>query len=188
MSQQYDDYLASHIANVAKGYLWLSENMPDLLTKTGVSLPENIACSHDESKRSKEEYDAYDAFFYGGNRSFAVKKAFDKAWLHHIHNNPHHWQHWILFEDDPSTGATNGRALEMPYDYIIEMICDWWAFSWKKGDLYEIFKWYTEHEPTMKLHRATKAKVEEILCSLENKLLEMGLIRPGKEENHGSET
>lgn len=28
----------------------------------------------------------------------------------------------------------------------------------------------------------------EIRCSLENKLLEMGLIRPGKEENHGSET
>ena len=32
--------------------------------------------------------------------------------------------------------------LEMPYDYIIEMICDWWSFSWQSGNLYEIFKWY----------------------------------------------
>ena len=22
----------------------------------------------------------------------------------------------------------------MPYPYIIEMICDWWTFSWIKGD------------------------------------------------------
>nr|DAE02562.1 MAG TPA: hypothetical protein [Siphoviridae sp. ctmYS12] len=29
--------------------------------------------------------------------------------------------------------------MDMPYNYIIEMICDWWAFSWNKGNLQEIF-------------------------------------------------
>jgi hypothetical protein len=27
--------------------------------------------------------------------------SFDKAWLHHQHNNPHHWQYWLLREDSP---------------------------------------------------------------------------------------
>ena len=29
------------------------------------------------------------AFFYGRNRSFDVVKKFQKAWLNHIHRNPH---------------------------------------------------------------------------------------------------
>ena len=39
----------------------------------------------------------------------------------------------------------------MPYDYILEMICDWWSFSWQSGDLYEIFKWYEDHSKYIKL-------------------------------------
>ena len=61
-------------------------------------------------------------------------------------------------------------VLEMPYDYIIEMICDWWSFSWQSGNLYEIFKWYEEHSKYIKLAQTTKITVEYILDNMKKKL------------------
>ncbi len=117
--------------------------------------------------RIRDEYEAYDAYFYGGNRSHAIVEAFNRAWLLHIHRNPHHWQHWVLINDDPDEGEV---LLEMPYNYIIEMICDWWAFSWEKGDLSEIFSWYDDHQAYIKLHPKTRATVEDILWELRGRL------------------
>ena len=58
----------------------------------------------------------------------------------------------------------------MPYNYIIEMICDWWAFSWKSGNLYEIFDWYDKHKEYMILHNSTRKSVEYILNRIKEKL------------------
>lgn len=63
--------------------------------------------------------------------------------------------------------------IEMPYPYIIEMICDWWAFSWIKGDLSEMFAWYKDHEAYIKLHNNTRSIVEEILEIIRTKLTEV---------------
>lgn len=63
--------------------------------------------------------------------------------------------------------------IEMPYPYIIEMICDWWAFSWIKGDLSEMFAWYKDHESYIKLHNNTRSIVEEILEMIRTKLTEV---------------
>ena len=60
----------------------------------------------------------------------------------------------------------------MPYHYILEMICDWWAFSWSKGDLTEIFSWYDSHKKYIKLHNNTRSIVEEILGLIKDKLEE----------------
>lgn len=83
---------------------------------------------------------------------------------------PHHWQHWVLINDEPKEGAI---LIEMPYPYIIEMICDWWAFSWIKGDLSEMFAWYNDHESYIKLHNNTRSIVEEILEMIRTKLTEV---------------
>lgn len=166
MSNQYDQYLAKHKENVKKGYDWLLENLPDLV-KDIPNLGWQTGFAHDQSKSQPDEYDAYDAYFYGNNRSFAVVQAYRKAWLLHLHRNPHHWQHWVLINDDPEEGEI---LIEMPVNYILEMICDWWAFSWAKGNLQEIFKWYDEHKNYMKLHPNTRKKVEEILGRIKNKL------------------
>lgn len=128
---------------------------------------------HDASKSKPDEYEAYDAYFYGGNRSYAVVQAFQRAWLLHIHRNPHHWQHWVLINDDPGEGEV---LLEMPYNYIIEMICDWWAFSWAEGNLSEIFSWYDEHKDYIKLNPKTRETVEDILWELGDGLDLMSLL------------
>ena len=179
MSEKYDEYIIEHKNNVFKGFLWLEENLPEVLPSkdaneiSGISEYEickhQCEFAHDKSKYDVEEYYAYDNYFYGGNQSYQVVQDFNKAWLHHIHNNPHHWQHWILINDNPDEGEI---ILDMPDVYIIEMICDWWAFSWKKGDLHEIFNWYAEHIDYMKLSDYTYKKVKDILNKIHAKLSE----------------
>ena len=111
----------------------------------------------------------YDDYFYG-EQTPAVIEAFNRAWLMHIHRNPHHWQHWVLINDEPKEGTI---LIEMPYPYIIEMVCDWWAFSWIKGDLSEMVAWYKDHEAYIKLHNNTRSIVEEILEMIRTKLTEV---------------
>lgn len=169
MSQRYDDYIIEHRKNVFKAFQWLEENIPGVLSADEIKNEARHLCEfeHDASKYCIDEYDAYDAYFYGGNRSYEVVENFNKAWLHHIHNNPHHWQYWVLINDDPEEGE---KILDMPYAYIIEMICDWWSFSWKQGKLDEIFSWYDEHKKHMKLSEYTRQRVEVILNEIKNKL------------------
>lgn len=166
MSKTYDDYLREHRANLRRGLVWLKENLPDVVKKAeNVDWYVNIA--HDQSKYEPEEYDAYDKYFYGNNHSYEVVQNFKRAWLHHIHENPHHWQHWILVNDEPDEGTV---ALEMPYHYIIEMICDWWSFSWAIDDLTEVFRWYEDHRERMILGERTRKTVEDILSKIAEKL------------------
>lgn len=166
MSVQYDNYLIEHKENVAKGFRWLQENISEVIED---GLEWQICFNHDASKTDPEEYDAYDAYFYGNNRSYSVVQNFKKAWLRHIHNNPHHWQHWILINDEPKEGMV---VIDIPYIYVVEMICDWWAFSWTKGDLNEIFRWYEDRKDYMKLSANTRISVEYILGKMKDKLEE----------------
>ena len=169
MSIQYDNYLTQHKANVYRGFEGIRNNLQEVLKSdfNYLDYEDQLMYRHDASKSDKEEYDAYDAYFYGGNRSYQVVQDFKMAWLYHIHNNPHHWQYWILINDDPGEGMV---ILDMPHLYIIEMICDWWAFSWAKGNLYEIFNWYDQHKEYMKLSDRTRTTVEDILDKIKNKL------------------
>jgi hypothetical protein len=169
MSVAYDNYIQQHKANVAKAFNWIRENLPALLEDKPDDYEWQIVFAHDESKTFADEYAAYDAYFYGGNRSFEVVKNFREAWLKHIHRNPHHWQHWVLIKDDPNEGEW---IADMPHNYVIEMICDWWAFSWSKGNLKEIFSWYDEHKAYMKLSDNTRKLVESILNDIAKKLEE----------------
>lgn len=172
MSERYDEYLKNHRANVAKGLEWLKENLPNLikeLSDDDYNLDHQIGVAHDQSKYDTTEYDAYDAYFYGNNKSYKVVQDFKRAWLEHIHRNPHHWQYWILHNDEPGEGMV---VMDMPNNYIIEMICDWWAFSWAKNNLFEIFNWYYQHKDYMKLSTKTRKTVEYILIVIKAKLEE----------------
>lgn len=166
MSKDYNEYLEKHRYNVQRGYIWLRTNLPKLFDEQPIASFETCI-SHDESKYLSDEYSAYDEYFYGGNRLQDVVEAFQRAWLLHIHRNPHHWQHWVLINDEPDDGEI---LIEMPYNYIIEMICDWWSFSWQKGNLSEIFNWYDEHSAYIKFAPKTREIVEDILWEIRGRL------------------
>ena len=167
MSQKYDEYLHEHISNVHKGGEWLIDHdlvEPDVIDKLRLLLKK-----HDKSKLDDEEYDAYDEYFYGkGKDDPKTAEAFDFAWLRHIHQNPHHWQYWVLINDDDG----KNKPLQMPLEYVYEMIADWWSFSWKSGDLHEIFDWYADHSGKMILHESTRQTVDRILDRIETILEE----------------
>ncbi len=172
MSLKYDLYLVEHKTNVMRAFTWLMENVLTINKDLGFddftleSVAHTINC-HDNSKYSKEEYEAYDNYFYGTIEADYVLHRFNKAWLHHIHNNKHHWQHWVLVNDDPALGTV---ALRMDRKYVVEMICDWWSFSWKTGNLREIFDWYDLNKDYMILHKETRKLVEDILDAIKQKL------------------
>ena len=167
MSWQYDNYLQNHKDGVMKGYEWIRENLPNLLI--GECDYEWQLLNHDSSKSKIDEYQPYDNYFYGNNKSNAVLEEFNKAWLLHIHRNPHHWQHWVLINDNPDDGEI---VLDMPYKYIIEMVLDWWSFSWNNNKLDEIFNWYDQHKDYMKLSDNTRKIVVDILEQIKSKLQE----------------
>ena len=72
-----------------------------------------------------------------------------------------------MINDDPKEGTI---CLDMPYNYIIEMICDWWSFSFKTGDLTEIFNWYDSHKDHIKLSDNTRKTVHDILSRIKEKV------------------
>ena len=169
MSAQYDAYLIVHKNSVRDAFEWMKEHIPQVLEDLDKTLDWDIGYYHDQSKYDDVEYRAYDEYFYGQRGSAAVKY-FEYAWLHHIHNNPHHWQYWVLMNDDEKDGT---KALEMPPEYVIEMICDWWSFSFRSGDLREIFKWYDEHKTRIIFHEKTRKRVERVLGEIDKALKEI---------------
>ena len=173
MSKEYTEYLKNHKNAVIKAYQWISTYIPEF---TDAKAAHNIV-SHDLSKYAPDEYTPYDNYFYGEKSSTATI-AFNRAWLMHIHRNPHHWQYWVLIGDDAKEGTI---CIEMPHECIIEMICDWWSFSWIKGDLFEIFAWYKNNKSHIKLHSNTRWIVEEILGRMHKILIEQNLDRKLKQ-------
>lgn len=164
MEDEYRKYLFEHIHNVKKAYDWIKENISDY------AMDISDIYLHDNSKFVPEEFDAYANYFYG-DKTEDVIEAFDYAWNKHQKSNPHHWQYWILINDDDCD-----RYLDMPIEYIIEMICDWWSFSWVKGNLYEIFNWYDSHKEKIQISNKTRRIVEDILNQIKDKLDERGII------------
>lgn len=105
---------------------------------------------HDLSKWSDVEFLPYANQFFGDNNT-KNKAEFDRSWLHHIHNNPHHWNHWIL-KDKP---------LEMPEHFAMEMICDWIGMAiTRTGDMTD---WLISASDGILLHQRTASFVENIL-------------------------
>lgn len=166
MSKPYDEYLEDHIENVKKAFNWMiDQGVLDFLDLNDDKIEKylKVVYDHDHTKCWADEYEAYDRYFYPDeyedNPPFSQRvEEYHRAWLEHIHRNPHHWQHWVLINDNGSF-----TALPMPEVYVIEMICDWWSFSWKKGNLYEIFDWVDENSPRILLANETIRLVEKIL-------------------------
>lgn len=173
-NSEYKKYIKEHISNVQKGYRWLKKHLPELFEdrKFTEKIGDYLTIKkHDRSKyNKKDELNAYQKHFYGKPEEKEVNRPeFDKAWDHHQKINKHHWQYWVLVRGDGSH-----KTLDIPYRYIIEMICDWWSFSWKSGHLNEIFDWWNKNKSGMILSQNTRNTVEMILGKMKKKLQEVG--------------
>jgi hypothetical protein len=120
--------------------------------------------AHDASKWSELEFPAYAAWFKGtkGNPD-----AFARAWLHHIHNNPHHWQYWIF-----SDGYTLERSkvengvVEMPARFALEMVADWMGASMAYTGDWDIADWLENNMAKIRIHSQTAQYLREVLDHL----------------------
>lgn len=162
MSAQYDKLLDEHSKNVRKAYYWIRKSLPEILIDIPGVDYELMILLHDDTKTVPSQYEAYDNWVFG-KRTKKVEEAFRYARLEHIQMNGHHWQHWIYIDENAKL-----NVLDMPYEFIIEMICDWWSFSWRDGDLYQIFDWYEDNKKKIKFSKKTRETVEDILDRLSN--------------------
>jgi len=118
--------------------------------------------THDLSKLLPDEWFPYAEYFYGGcsEDDYFYKKyielEFDFAWLLHQKRNPHHWQWWILNEDDGGT-----KILDMPLKYRKEMLCDWRGAGKAQGYGDNTKWWYQGNSKKMQLHPATRKWIEK---------------------------
>ena len=124
---------------------------------------------HDISKFRPSEFFPYVNYFYGNKPNDREKnkyrkstttsdEAFDFAWLLHQKRNPHHWQWWILPEDEGGT-----KILEMPSEYLIEMLCDWHGAGMAQGRTFSDYEWWTQNKDKMQLGFWTRDSIEWIL-------------------------
>ena len=79
---------------------------------------------HDWSKFNHIEF-FESVKYFDGKISPIVKckqaNGYSLAWQHHKGRNPHHYEYWV---DNLDNG---GVAIKMPYEYVIELICDYLA-------------------------------------------------------------
>mgnify|MGYP007049696188 CR=1 FL=1 len=93
---------------------------------------------HDLSKFNPKESWSYMNYYSLWRKD--MQDGFDVAWNRHQKINKHHYQYWVLIEDNWTV-----KLLDMPQKYIKEMLCDWWSvwyiFS-KKKDKFRYCKWF----------------------------------------------
>ena len=150
--EEYKNYILEHKANVKKFADWLVEKLPELFEGCNVETFYEVIEEHDESKYSEEEFEPYAQHFYGTKDN---DFEYNQAWKHHWMNNEHHPEFWL--------------GEDMPYIYILEMICDWGSFSIKSGNIRELSDFYynkARDDKEKNLSDATKEIIEEILTKI----------------------
>lgn len=132
---------------------------------------------HDASKFLPSEWLPYANHFCGSGKDKrrAIRKEavgyckpyktgdekFNFAWLLHQKRNDHHWQWWILPEDDGGF-----IAMPMKKKALREMICDWRGAGKAQGHGDNTPTWYKKNKGKMTLHPDTKKEVELRLISI----------------------
>lgn len=122
--------------------------------------------SHDTSKLGLEELPYYVRQFKGDK---ADPDGFAKAWLHHIHWNEHHWQHWV-FPDNPhyhiKGSSMEDGTLPMPMEYVREMVADWMGANRTYQGSWDMTEWLEKNMPKLRVHSETAANLRSMLDHL----------------------
>lgn len=132
---------------------------------------------HDWSKFLPSEFIPYARYFYGdrerylenervfkatginaGPWMYEIERNFNIAWLLHQHRNDHHWQHWMLRNDDGTT-----ECLPMAHAARKEMIADWMGAGRAITGQWEAAEWYAKNYTKIQLHQDTREFVDSKL-------------------------
>lgn len=166
--EQYEDYLVEHISNVQKAFeMCDKEKLKELAEFTDEDLEEisEQISHHDESKYDEEEWEPYLNWFYPADENASKDEyGYDCAWIHHYHNNPHHFQYWLCFDDDGTA-----RPIDMPLRYIVEALCDWHSFSANNPES-TAKSWWESHKDVFNMTDKTKEWFDTLVVLFENPL------------------
>jgi hypothetical protein len=179
MNWKYAKYIIHHKAFVFRAGLVLKVPIWRLLI-------------HDWSKLLPCEWFPYAENFYGTRKTREALEAqakygcaelapwgefvedrFNAAWLHHIHWNKHHWNYWVLVQEDGGP-----IAIPMPDKYIREMVADWFGAGKAITGSWEAQEWYDKHKDKMILHPETRKELEVRLAIGEYLLFKKYVVNP----------
>lgn len=148
---EYKNYIDQHIEKVEDVWISLYKKLP--LHQHEINLIDTLIIEHDQSKYGEEEFEGYRQKFYPEDDEISSETVFNISWLHHRNNNPHHWDYWLLYENNEVI------ALPMYKEYTIEMLCDWTAMSlnFKKNSPLE---WYNSKKVDIILHKTTQEMID----------------------------
>ena len=159
-NELYEEYLIKHRQGVVDVYHNVIE---PILRDEGVESAildkiEELIYDHDASKFSDAEWDAYRDYFYDKENHPRSSEAFNHAWKHHQNHNPHHWNYWVLIND---VDEPQVQALDMPFEYVIEMLCDWQSAGNHYGNT--AYDWYNKNGNRMILSDNTRKIIEKYI-------------------------
>lgn len=181
---EYLKYLADHISAFKSCYPLAIEAILEVIPSAESTLKRyKTPPDHDTDKFRNDIFNNYLNYLYPDGDvkdgkwisvTPSVKEDFYEAWNEHQNHNPHHWQYWVCITDDYGY-----KAIEMPINYVAEMLADWATFMYI-GKSKNMMNWYLTHKDKMILHPNTRKLVDQCLPLMEDK------VRKYKENNNGS--
>ena len=152
--EKYRTQVEEHKERVKQVADWLKEKLPELFDEVDIDVFDDLIKEHDASKFSEEEFEPHAQKWFNNS---GKTPEYEAAWTHHWMHNEHHPEFWL--------------GEDMPYIYILEMICDWGSFSIKSGNFRELSDFYykkAKDDEEKMLSDGTKEIIEEILTKIDS--------------------
>lgn len=128
--------------------------------------------AHDLSKYTPSEFIPGAVYYQGTqspNNAERADKGYSSAWMHHKGRNRHHIEYWTDYAPGPEKKIV---AVEMPFNYVAEMLCDRIAASrvYKKGAYTDAspYEYYMQSKERALIHPATDKLLTELLIMLKD--------------------
>ena len=145
--------IINHTKNIVEHKKWVFH----YACKAGIPIQ---GLTHDLSKFSPTEFIEAIQYYKEGISPLKESKrvnGYSLAKLHHCHHNKHHYEYW---QDEFDKG---GKPLIMPFNYALELICDYLA----AGRIY--FKDNVNNSCANKNRKSIESIVNDVLIELNDK-------------------
>lgn len=111
---------------------------------------------HDLRKFLPYEFFADMKFFYGDSDDDYIKLEFDVALNHKQKFNKHHWQYWVVKNEDGDM-----EYLPIPKKYLDLMLADWIGANKAINSKNDIKSWYLRNKDKILMNDESKKYLEE---------------------------